>query len=198
MSGKLLLIYIWNFHVLSNLLLIYICKLHWNPPYSNVDALLSQNDADSDTDALTVITAAAIKLLVEIHQMTTISVINVSDNPGSILLTKEFVCFLIVRIGFLCTGEEYGFLLGFLRGYSCSLICSSDMPSLSFGLDLLQALVCTPWGLGSGKFLLIYIWNFHVLSHLLLIYICKLHWNLNTMFVCQVIYFWFTYEISMS
>ena len=30
-----------------------------------------------------------------------------------------------------------------------------------------------------GKFLLIYICNFHVLSNLLLIYICKLHWNLN-------------------
>ena len=28
--------------------------------------------------------------------------------------------------------------------------------------------------------------NFHVLNHLLLIYICKLHWNLNTMFICQV------------
>ena len=28
-----------------------------------------------------------------------------------------------------------------------------------------------------GKFLLIYICNFHVLSNLLLIYICKLHWN---------------------
>ena len=28
-----------------------------------------------------------------------------------------------------------------------------------------------------GKFLLIYICNFHVLSHFLLIYICKLHWN---------------------
>ena len=30
MSGKFLLIYICNFHVLSNLLLNYICKLHWN------------------------------------------------------------------------------------------------------------------------------------------------------------------------
>ena len=30
----------------------------------------------------------------------------------------------------------------------------------------------------SGKFLLIYVCNFHVLSDLLLIYICKLHWNL--------------------
>ena len=28
-EGKLLLIYICNFHVLSHLLLIYICKLHW-------------------------------------------------------------------------------------------------------------------------------------------------------------------------
>ena len=30
MSGKYLLIYICNIHVLSNLLLIYIYKLHWN------------------------------------------------------------------------------------------------------------------------------------------------------------------------
>ena len=50
----------------------------------------------------------------------------------------------------------------------------------------------------SGKLLLFYIYSFHVLIHLLLIYICKLHWNLNTMFVCQVNYFWFTYVISMS
>ena len=34
----------------------------------------------------------------------------------------------------------------------------------------------------AGKFLLIYICNFHVLSNLLLIYICKLHWNLS---VCK-------------
>ena len=35
---------------------------------------------------------------------------------------------------------------------------------------------------------MIYICNFHILSHLLLIYICKLHWNhwnFNTMFVYQ-------------
>ena len=30
MSGKLLLIYICNFHVLSHFLFIYTCKLHWN------------------------------------------------------------------------------------------------------------------------------------------------------------------------
>ena len=41
----------------------------------------------------------------------------------------------------------------------------------------------------SGTSFLIFICNFHVLSHLLLNYICKLHWNLNTMFVCQVNYF---------
>ena len=29
MIGKLLMIYICNFHVLSHLLLTYICKLHW-------------------------------------------------------------------------------------------------------------------------------------------------------------------------
>ena len=40
-----------------------------------------------------------------------------------------------------------------------------------------------------GESLLIYISIFHVLNDLLLIYICKLHWNLNTMFVCQVIPF---------
>ena len=38
----------------------------------------------------------------------------------------------------------------------------------------------------NGKFLMIYICNFHFLSHLLLNYIFKLHWNLNTMVVCQV------------
>ena len=31
----------------------------------------------------------------------------------------------------------------------------------------------------SGKTFMIYICNFHVLSHLLLVYICKLHWNFS-------------------
>ena len=35
---------------------------------------------------------------------------------------------------------------------------------------------------------MIYICTFHVFIDLLWIYICKLHWNLNTMFVCQVNY----------
>ena len=34
-------------------------------------------------------------------------------------------------------------------------------------------------GLGEGNFLLIYIYDFHVLNHFLLIYICKLHWRIR-------------------
>ena len=39
MPGKLLLIYICNFHVLRHLQLIYICKLHWNWQYNPVSSL---------------------------------------------------------------------------------------------------------------------------------------------------------------
>ena len=42
MSGKLLLIYICNFHVLSNLLLFYICKLHWNLHATYVKNMLEE------------------------------------------------------------------------------------------------------------------------------------------------------------
>ena len=37
-----------------------------------------------------------------------------------------------------------------------------------------------------GKLLMIFICNFHVLSHLLLIYIRKLHWNLLVRFVLPI------------
>jgi hypothetical protein len=37
-----------------------------------------------------------------------------------------------------------------------------------------------------GNFLLIYIYNFHVLNHFLLIYIRKFNWDLNTMCVRQI------------
>ena len=33
------MIYICNFHVLNHLLLIYICKLHWNRSHDEIDAL---------------------------------------------------------------------------------------------------------------------------------------------------------------
>jgi hypothetical protein len=50
----------------------------------------------------------------------------------------------------------------------------------------------------------VYLWFtyeiLYVLRHLLLIYICKLHWNTNTMFVCQVqfllIYIWVFHVLS--
>ena len=87
MSGKLLVIYICIFHVLSHFLLIYICKLHWN-----------------------------------LHRC----------NPYVIWT-------LIYHDAFEKQREQI-----------------------------------------EGKLLVIYIWNFHVLSHLLPIYMCKLHWNLNT------------------
>ena len=47
----------------------------------------------------------------------------------------------------------------------------SGMPELKLGLNDKLMFEAT------GKFLLIYICNFHVLSNLLLNYICKLHWN---------------------
>ena len=60
--------------------------------------------------------------------------------------------------------------------------CCPIIKSSNFGYDrIVEALVAKVL-----HFLLIYICNFHVLSDLLIIYIYKLHWNLNTMFVCQV------------
>jgi hypothetical protein len=56
----------------------------------------------------------------------------------------------------------------------------------SAGPDVVVGSVDSICSLETGNLLLISICNFHVLSRLLLIYIRKLHWNLNTMFVCQV------------
>ena len=75
--------------------------------------------------------------------------------------------------------------------------CKKLQERLQVDLDLVQRYNSLPLA-PQVHFLLIYICDFYVLNHLLLIYICKLHWNLNTMFVCQVNYFWFTYVISMS
>ena len=45
----------------------------------------------------------------------------------------------------------------------------------------IHVMIPSSWAKHSGgNFLLIYIWNFHILSHLLLIYMCKLHWNLES------------------
>jgi hypothetical protein len=116
-TGKFPLIYICNLHVLSNLLLIYICKLNWNFNTIFNDTVIQRATEMVDEDGRTYY----------LH-----------DDPGA---TVHMVI---------------------------------------------------------GKLLRIYICNFHILSHLLLIYIRKLHWNLNTIFVCQVNYFGFTYVISIS
>ena len=70
----------------------------------------------------------------------------------------------------------------------------------SFAIHFFLTLTCTTDSLPrSGRWQVNPFWFtyviFHVLSHILLIYMCKLHWNLNTMFVWQVNYFWFTYVI---
>ena len=119
-AGELLMIYTCIFHVLSHLLLIYICKLHWN----DIAIVEAKSKADDDVQQ--------------------------GRKQDAIRRQKQFI---------------------------------------SNALEDIET--------KAGEFLLIYIWNFHVLSRLLFIYIFKLHWNLNTMFVCQVNYFWFTYVISM-
>ena len=75
-----------------------------------------------------------------------------------------------------------GILQDVSSGYPTSTSMKADV-SMNI-IDLLRGNKSS--GVTSGNFHLIYIYNFHVLSNLLLIYICKLHWNLNTMFVCQV------------
>jgi hypothetical protein len=53
----------------------------------------------------------------------------------------------------------------------------------SVGLMIELAKICI-----KGNFLLIYICNFHVLNHLLLIYIFKLHWNLNVLLCIKALH----------
>ena len=101
-----------NFHVLSHLLLIYICKLHRN--------------------------------------------INTETCP----FCGRFLCHLDV----------------FHR--SCRVVVGLDLEYHSpFASLLLRA--AGENRVQVGNFLSIYICNFYVLSYLLLIYICKLHWNLR-------------------
>jgi hypothetical protein len=148
MSGKFLLIYICNFHVLNHLPLIYICKLHWN---------LSSRLGAEKSDLFYCHRSFLVVILDNEHiEAATISIKTCSTS---------------------CSSFGDGALIS---GAGCLFFLCERLGSDSQG-----------GGLGmSGKLLrLIYICNFHVLSHLLLIYICKLHWNLNTMFVCQVNYF---------
>ena len=150
------MIYIWNFHVLSDLLLIYICKIHWN-------SLLQPRGSD-----------VQMPLLLQILVSPNLSL------PNPILFLQNLnIVFVFQRKSF----ETY-------PDFFFHIASSIVRRAFNTSNEVIDSFVC-------GKLHLIYIWNFHVLNYLLLIYICKLHWNLNTMFVCQVIFFWFTYVISM-
>jgi hypothetical protein len=136
-QGDLLLIYICNFHVLSNLLLIYTCKLYWN-------------------------------------------------------LNTMFVCQVIFLLIYICNFHVLNHLLLI---YMCKLHWNFNMMFVALHEHCPKVVPCpavpircTQWRnqysawkyqLGEGKLLLIYMCNFHVLNHLLLIYIYKPHWNLH-------------------
>ena len=134
MSGEFLLIFICNFHVLSHLLLNYICKLHWNLNTKGSETV--KTHLDSETTRLE-------EMVQRGHET------NATKTSGG------------------------------------SIFVGNPMDMALFGIIviwLVSSMIKLPLQV-------IYMCNFHVLSHLLLIYICKLHWNLNTMFVCQVNYF---------
>ena len=63
------------------------------------------------------------------------------------------------------------------RLLSASSDCTARFTSKHFGM-IMYGLKSTTQSDTVGKLLLIYICNFHVLSHFLLIFICKLHWNM--------------------
>ena len=136
MSGKLLLIYIFNFHVLSHLLLIYICKLHWIGYKQGVTVGVgwcsNEMNANPSLDDF-------------IEQ-------DVSIDPY-LPLTDNYFDFVVIPAMFQL---------------------------LQRPRELFEEInrVLKPGGrVFVGKSLLIYVCNFHVLNHFLLIYICKLHWN---------------------
>jgi hypothetical protein len=168
MPGESLLSYIWNFHVISNLLLIYICKLHWNRKREKGNHLNRADDNFNLRDSAGIFNAFAdwfmlgprYSLLPHFPLL-----LKIATNTGKLLLIYICNFHVLTHLHMIC-------------------ICK-----LHWNLNTM--FVCQVY------FLLIYICNLHVLTHLHMIYICKLHWNLNTMFVCQVNYFWFTYIISM-
>ena len=149
-TGESLLIYICIFHVLSNLLLIYICKLHWTlqPSYLLLQApQVTRNNDEEESPATALVSPPlppAVSLLprVEYDQSrhTVFPHVGIDQSNGSIISTDREA-----------------------EGSHASRALAVSMARL--GLLFL------------GESLLIYICNFHVLSDLLLIYIYKLHWN---------------------
>ena len=91
-----LLIYICNFHVLSNLLLIYIRKLHWNfkvnrPSMELFKSIFDESDSDNDNDTDTGGDLNKVKLLF-LSQLF-FFILQLSQNPNSSQLYPIFLFF---------------------------------------------------------------------------------------------------------
>ena len=147
-EGKLLLIYIWNFHVLSHLLLIYICKLHWKGPGSPFATLSGNLTRLLSTILLTTTACSIYSTALFVTTMTEIF-------PRASL---GFITALLTVVT-LFFGE---LLPKALAVANSELVTRALVPTISRFASLLRY-----------KVLLIYIWNFHVLNHFLLIYIYK-------------------------
>ena len=145
MSGKLILIYIYNFHVLSNLLLIFICKLHLNLYLIRILEVLQRQFP---------------------HWVGDVRGLGLFLGNKRIFSNNVIASFKLCHTMYTCTYEN-----------------SKGVEFVKPSIELSKS----PIDMVNSFF--VYIRNFHVLHHLLLNYICKLHWNLNTMFVCQVNYF---------
>ena len=134
-----------NFHVLSNLLLNYICKLYWNY-VRDVELNTASNNAASsnsvDTQRVILHTQPAETQPTGHRNLLRKST---ETQPAETQPTETQP-----------TGHR-------------KLLRKSK---ITYHRELKVFAVAT------GKLLLIYICNFHVLSNLLLNFICKLHWNL--------------------
>jgi hypothetical protein len=134
MSGESLLIYICNFHFLSNLLLIYIYKLHCNPPAMSND--INGNRRKQKYFGRN----NACELVLQ----------SIKKFPTSIALCEA----ALDVVSLLCRYDEDK--------------KTENLENISLFGDLGVCDVLTKVNIP-----LIYICIFHVLIHLLLIYICK-------------------------
>jgi hypothetical protein len=161
MSGKFLLIYICNFHVLSHLLLNYIYKLHWN-----ISPKVSHNIEGSIKRVLGSVKVVGNELARTYRQIeSTAFKHNVAAREIFDSVFQELKELLVV-----C--EKASSRRATRHRSEFDFYCPEYMSHV-YNVNIHR--ITSP----SGKFLLIYICNFHVLSNLLLIYICKLLWNLG-------------------
>jgi hypothetical protein len=142
------LIYIWNFHVSSNLLFYYICELQVDPAFEELHVNIEKR--------------LSFKNIIE----------NVKEGRKDSLKQYEH--------------DHVTDILGTFEYKNTSKITKKDKtkppdPDQRKGESQTNYDSFAEYAMNThgckGKLLMIYIWNFHVLSHLLLNYICKLHWN---------------------